>query len=75
MRTMDVEEAYVQTQEGYENFQMDHVLCETDYYTYEFKPVFLASILENFSNGFGFKIIPDIVIFMGEDVRMSFWTV
>ena len=23
MRTMDVEEAYVQTQEGYENFQMN----------------------------------------------------
>ena len=55
MRTMDVEEAYVQTQEGYENFQMDHVLCETELTaTYEFQPVFLGfvSILENFSNGF-----------------------
>ena len=53
--TMDVEEAYVQTQEGYENFQMDHVLCETELTaTYEFQPVFLGfvSILENFSNGF-----------------------
>ena len=52
---MDVEEAYVQTQEGYENFQMDHVLCETELTaTYEFQPVFLGfvSILENFSNGF-----------------------
>ena len=46
---------YVQTQEGYENFQMDHVLCETELTaTYEFQPVFLGfvSILENFSNGF-----------------------
>ena len=52
MRTMDVEEAYVQTQEGYENFQMDHVLCETELTaTYEFQPVFLGfvSILDNFS--------------------------
>ena len=38
-----------------ENFQMDHVLCETELTaTYEFQPVFLGfvSILENFSNGF-----------------------
>ena len=55
MRTMDVEEAYVRTQEGYENFQMDHVLCETKLTaTYEFQPVFLGfvTILENYSNGF-----------------------
>ena len=55
MRTMDVEEAYVRKQEGYENFRMDHVVCETELTaTYEFQPIFLGfvTLLENYSNGF-----------------------
>ena len=45
MRAMDVQEAYVQKQEGYENFQMDHTLCETELTAiYEFRPVFLGFV-------------------------------
>lgn len=45
MRAMDVQEAGVRLQEGYENFQMDHVLCETELTaTYEFHPVFFGFV-------------------------------
>ena len=79
MRTMDVEEAYVQTQEGYENFQMDHVLCETELtapmnsnrYFLALYPSLKISQMDS-----GFKIIPDIVIFMGRrGCKDVFWTV
>ena len=55
MRTMDIQETTVRKQEGYENFRMDHVLCETKLTaTYEFKPVFLGfvSLLGNRSGRF-----------------------
>jgi hypothetical protein len=42
MRAMDVQEATVRTESGYENFQMDHVLCETKVSVrYAYSPVFL----------------------------------
>lgn len=45
MRAMDVQEATVCNNEGYENFRMDHVLCETDVCaTYEYAPVFLGFV-------------------------------
>lgn len=45
MRAMDVQEASVRLQAGYENFQMDHVVCETKLTaTYEFRPVFLGFV-------------------------------
>lgn len=72
MRTMDVEEAYVQTQEGYENFQMDHVLCETELTaTYEFRPVFLGfvTILENYSSGFRIQNHSGYSYFHGKEGR------
>lgn len=50
MRAMDVEEATVCKTPGYENFRMDHVLCESGISaTYEYAPVFLGfvSLLEN----------------------------
>ena len=55
MRTMDVEEAYVQKQTGYEKFQMDHALCETELTaTYEFQPVFwgFVTLLQEKVSGF-----------------------
>ena len=50
MRAMDAQEATVQRNEGYETFQMDHVLCESSVSaTYEYSPVFLGfvSLLKN----------------------------
>ncbi len=50
MRAMDVQEATVQKNEGYETFQMDHVLCESRVSAvYEYSPVFLGfvSLLKN----------------------------
>lgn len=50
MRAMDVEEATVKKNAGYETFQMDHVLCESGICaTYEYSPVFLGfvSLLES----------------------------
>lgn len=50
MRAMDAEEATVCKSPGYENFKMDHVLCESEICaTYEFSPVFLGfvGLLEN----------------------------
>lgn len=50
MRAMDVEEATVCKSPGYENFRMDHVLCESGISaTYEYSPVFLGfvSLLKN----------------------------
>ncbi|MCI6242390.1 MAG: DUF5702 domain-containing protein [Lachnospiraceae bacterium] len=45
MRTMDIQEAAIRKQEGYEHFRMDHVLCETKIVAaYEFKPVFLGFV-------------------------------
>ena len=55
MRTMDVEEACVQLQSGYENFRMDHAVCETTLAaTYEFQPLFLGfvTMLQEKSGGF-----------------------
>ena len=49
MRAMDVQEATIQSNAGYENFKMDHVICEADVNaTYEYVPVFLGfvSLLE-----------------------------
>jgi len=45
MRAMDVQEATVCKSEGYENFRMDHVVCETDICaTYEYSPIFLGFV-------------------------------
>jgi hypothetical protein len=45
MRTMDVEEATVQREAGYADFQMDHVVCETKLTaTYEYKPLFMSFV-------------------------------
>lgn len=45
MRAMDVQEATVRSRAGYENFQMDQVVCEADVCaTYEYAPVFLGFV-------------------------------
>jgi hypothetical protein len=45
MRAMDVMEAAIRLCEGYENFQMDHVVCETQLnVTYEYKPLFMSFV-------------------------------
>jgi hypothetical protein len=42
---MDVEEATVQREAGYADFQMDHVVCETKLTaTYEYKPLFMSFV-------------------------------
>ncbi len=79
MRTMDVEEAYVQTQEGYENFQMTTFCVKlsllppmnSNRYFLALYPSLKISQMDS-----GFKIIPDIVIFMGRrGCKDVFWTV
>lgn len=55
MRAMDVEEATVCMESGYENFKMDHVVCKTSISaTYEYSPVFLGfvTLLNQKSSGF-----------------------
>jgi hypothetical protein len=45
MRAMDVEEAAIRLEEGYEDFKMDHVVCETQLdVTYEYKPLFMSFV-------------------------------
>lgn len=45
MRGMDVEEATVCKNSGYENFRMDHLICETSVCaTYEYSPIFLGFV-------------------------------
>lgn len=42
IRAMDVQEAAIRKQEGYENFRMDCLICETQVWTrYEYVPAFL----------------------------------
>jgi hypothetical protein len=45
MRAMDVEEATIRRCEGYGDFKMDHVVCETQLdVTYEYKPLFMSFV-------------------------------
>lgn len=45
MRAMDVEEAAVRKVEGYENFQMDHLICDAKVQAcYSYQPVFLGFV-------------------------------
>lgn len=70
MRAMDVQEASVRLQAGYENFQMDHVLCETQLTaTYEFHPVFLGfvTLLEKGVDGFRIQNQTSYSYFRGKE--------
>ena len=45
MRAMDVEEATIRTINGYENFYMDHAVCEMQVQlTYEYRPIFFSFV-------------------------------
>ena len=45
MRAMDVEETAIQSLEGYDNFQMDHLVCDADICaSYGYKPAFLSFV-------------------------------
>jgi hypothetical protein len=45
MRTMDVEEATVKLEAGYESFKMDHVVCETQMdVTYDYNTLFMSFV-------------------------------